>query len=462
MRVLFVVMDTGMYVNTFPQGVAYLTSVLLQEGIDVEIYNQDLQHSNDQALTDYLDCKKFDLIGVGSIGGYYQFKRLIEISSAINSSKNRPFFVLGGHGPSPEPEYYLKKTKADAVIMGEAEKTIVNLCDAIANNTMLHTVKGLAYKSNDQVLKNEPQSLIKDIDSIPFPAYHKFPIEYYRLIQMPNASKSDFSMRMISGRGCIFKCTFCYRMDTGFRPRSPENIIEEIELLQQKYNINYIGFTDELLMSSEGRTISLCEAFIHKGLNIKWNCNGRLNYAKENVLSLMKKAGCVFINYGIESLDQQVLNNIKKGLTVDQIIRGIEATLEAGISPGLNVLFGNIGDSKETINKTVNFLLKYDDCAQMRTLKPVTPYPGCPLYYYAIEKGLLKDCEDFYEKKHTNSDLFTVNFTEMDDEEAYECLRHANRRLINNYYKKLCEKSLKVVDDLYLNKNIDFRGFRSY
>jgi len=214
------------------------------------------------------------------------------------------------------------------------------------------------------------------------------------------------------------------------------------------------------VMSSENRTVELCEAFLKSGLKFKWNCNGRLNFAKPEVLKLMKRAGCVFINYGIEAMDDQILKNMNKALTTDIIIRGIEATLAAGISPGLNIIFGNIGENRETLNKGVEFLLKYDDGAQLRTIRPVTPYPGSPLYYYAIEKGLLRDCEDFYENKHVNSDLVSVNFTDMSDEEFHEALLEANTRLIQNYFQNKMKLVLQQASDLYLNRNVNFRGFR--
>ena len=138
-------------------------------------------------------------------------------------------------------------------------------------------------------------------------------------------------------------------------------------------------------------------------------------------------------------MDQTVLNNMKKGLRPEMIVQGIEDTLKVGISPGLNFIFGNKGDNKETIKKAVDFLIKYDDFAQKRTIRPVTPYPGSPLYYDAIKMGLLdKDnpAEDFYERKHLNSDLICCNFTELSDEEFYECLRWANSELMKNYYDK--------------------------
>jgi radical SAM superfamily enzyme YgiQ (UPF0313 family) len=151
---------------------------------------------------------------------------------------------------------------------------------------------------------------------------------------------------------------------------------------------------------------------------------------------------------------------MNKGLTTKQIIEGVENTLSIGISPGLNILFGNIGDNKETLDKGVEFLLNYDNGAQLRTIKPVTPYPGSPLYYYAIKKGFIKDCEDFYKNRHTNSDLLTANFTNLGDEEFYKCLLEANSRLIKNYYNKQLSRVLDSAKRLYLESDSSFRGFR--
>ncbi len=459
MKVLLVVYDNDSYIHWFPQGMAYIASALLQAGHDVEIYSQDKRHYPEEHLTFYLNHNKFDVICVGVIAGYYQYRKLLKISDAINKSRNRPFYVLGGHGPSPEPAYFLNKTQADAVVIGEGEITIVELLSAICNHRALNSVKGIAFRTGENVVINERRPLIEDIDSIPLPAYHFFPIDYYRMLRMPHVENSDFVMPVLSGRGCPFKCSFCYRMDKGFRPRSNKKIISEIQILKV-YGITYIVFSDELLMSSAERTVSLCQDIIEAKLNIKWCCNGRLNFATPEVLSLMKQAGCVFINYGIEAMDDTVLKNMNKVLTTEQIVRGIEATLEAGISPGFNIIFGNIGDNRETLRKGVEFLLKYDAGSQMRTIRPVTPYPGSPLYYYAIEKGLLKDCEDFYENKHINADLLSVNFTELSDDEFHRCLLDANLKLLHKYFNvKESDLAMQCIK-LYLEKDATFRGFR--
>ena len=459
MRVLLVVYDNDSYIHWFPQGLAYVAAVLREAGHEVVVYNQDMNHWPEAHLTAYLEREHFDVIGLSVIAGYYQYRKLLAISEAINSSSDRPRYVIGGHGPSPDPAYFLRKTGADAVVIGEGEQTAVELLDAFEGRRSLESIQGIAYDS-DGCRVNDRRPLVRDIDTLPWPAYDLFPMEYYRLLRMPHCDHSDFVMPMLSGRGCTFACTFCYRMDKGFRPRSNDAIIEEMRYLKERYGITYVAFSDELLMSSVKRTAEFCEALIAADLKMKWDCNGRLNYATPELLSLMKRAGCVFINYGIEAMDDDVLRNMKKHLDTEQIVKGIEATLASGISPGFNIIFGNIGDSPETMRKAVDFLLRYDDGAQMRTIRPVTPYPGTELYATAIERGLVKDTEDFYEHKHTNSDLLAVNLTDMSDDEFYDCLTWANVELTNNYYAHQQASMVAQIEHLYGDRDASFRGFR--
>jgi len=461
MNILLIVYDNNSYIHWFPQGTAYLASALRQAGHDVSIYNQDKYHYSEEHLKEHLKENKFDVVGLGFVAGYYQYRKVLKISKAIKSIEKSPYYILGGHGPSPEPEFFLKKTGADAVVMGEGEISTVSLVNALEKGEDIAKVNGVAFlNSNEELVVTEEQPLIEDIDSINFPAWDLFPMDYYSLLRLPNIDKSERCLPVLSSRGCPFECNFCYRMDKGYRLRSPEGIIEEIGILKDRYKVDYIAFSDELLMTSPGRTVELCEKIIEADLNIKWDCNGRLNYAKPEVLNIMKKAGCVFINYGIESVDDQVLKNMNKKLTVKQIIDGVEATLDSGISPGLNIIWGNIGDDIDTLNKGVDFLLKYDDQSQFRTIRSVTSYPGSELYYIAIEKGLLDGPEDFYENKHTNSDLLAVNFTDLTDEEFHKELFYANKRLIENYYDNQKSATLDRAKKLYYNEDDTFRGFR--
>lgn len=461
MKILFIAYDNESYLTNFPLGIGYLAAVLRQKGCEVSIYNQDVYHFPEEHLTAYLTHNHFDLVGVGVIGGYYQYRKLLKISQAINSVPQRKFcYVIGGHGPSPEPEFFLRKTGADVVVMGEGEVVVNNLVDALANGSSLSEVKGVAYRDGQEVTINPREQLIKDVDAIPFPAWDLFPMDYYTLMRPPGIRPTERSQMVFTGRGCPYSCNFCYRMDPGFRPRSSENILEELGRLKQDFYVTFFEFLDDLFMVSEKRVMEFCEKLIKADLGIRFTCQGRLNFASREVVRTLKKAGCAFINYGIEAMDNQVLENMNKKLTVEQIIKGIENTVAEGLHPGLNIIWGNIGDNAETLRKGVEFIKKFSTYAQLRTIRPVTPYPGSPLYYYAIKKGLLEGPEDFYERKHVNSDLFTVNFTEHSEEECYQLLLEANQALIDDYLEHQKKSYRELLNKLYIERDASFRGFR--
>jgi anaerobic magnesium-protoporphyrin IX monomethyl ester cyclase len=460
MKILLVIYDNDSYIHWFPMGMAYLASALRNAGHHVTIYQQDQYHYPDAHLTDYLCENFFDVVGVGVIGGYYQYRKLLALAAAINAVPQRPFFVIGGHGPSPEPEYFLRKTCADAVVIGEGEETFVELLATRAAGGDLAAVPGLCLPRDGGFVRTPARAPLEAVDALPYPAWDLFPMDYYALLRMPHSDNRDRVLPVLGGRGCPYTCNFCYRMDPGIRLRSARSIVDEIRILQERYHVTYIAFMDELLMSSARRTRELCEALLAAHVRVKWCCNGRLNVATPEVLKLMRAAGCVFINYGIECMDDAILKVMNKRLTTAQIVAGIEATLAADISPGYNIIFGNIGESRATLQKGVDFLLKYDDHAQLRTIRPVTPYPGSPLYYHAISSGLLAGPEDFYEHKHTNSDLLAVNFTELSDDEFHAALYDANRTLLRNHTKHHWRQQEATARQLYLEKDASFRGFR--
>ena len=220
MRVLFVAYDNDSYISWFPQSLGYLAAVCRNAGHEVVIYNQDVYHWTDEHLTSYLDQEKFDVVGMGSCGGYYQYRKILNLCEAVNQSKQRPFLILGEHMVSPEPEYFLRKTGADAIVIGEGEVTIVELLEVLQNKKPLDTVNGIAFLRDGVMIATPERELVVDVDSIPFPAWDLFPMDHYSLLRMPHIKNNERCMPMLSGRGCTFKCNFCYRMDKGFRPRS--------------------------------------------------------------------------------------------------------------------------------------------------------------------------------------------------------------------------------------------------
>lgn len=442
-NVLLVSYDNGSYIPFFPQNIFYLAGALKEAGHTVGLWSQDIHHGKEEELTRILDNNPFDVVGLGFCAGYWQYNKAKKISEAINKSKNRKNinYVLGGHGPAGDPKFFLSEMEADTVIIGDGEKAI---CDVAGNNT-----KG--------IIQGEPCNE----DKAPLEVYRElFHVGIYRLIRWPLADNTDFCFPILSSRGCKWKCSFCFRMRKGFHERAVPAIIEEITYLHDNHQINYFQFSDELLMSSEKRTAEICEAILALPFKIKWDCNGRLNFATLPLLKIMQKSGAQYVNYGIESLNQGILNQMEKGLTVSLICKGVEATLEAGLSPGLNLLWGFPENTETDLQENVNFLLKYDPCEELRTIRPVTPYPGTPLFQEARILNLINDAEDFYKNKHKNSDLFTVNFMDMPTKDAHRMLWLANDTLARNYMSKKKRRLNDTMEKLYLKNDYSFRGFR--
>lgn len=460
MKILFVIYDNEGAQNPIPMGTCYVAAYLKNNGYeDIHYYSQDIYHYPEENLTKYISDNNFGVIGLGFTAGYFQYSKIIKICNAINKAKNRPFLVLGGHGPTPVPEFYMEVTGADAVVMGEGEKPFLNLVKALENNISLYSVKGLAFRDGEQYVINEREKPIKDLDTIPFPYYDPLPMEYYVNAKVFKMKPTDRMINMITSRGCNYRCNFCQRLEEGIRFRSVENIIDELKKYIEDYRVNFVVFWDELFMFSEKRVAEITEGILNENIKIKYWCTGRLNTVNPRILKMLKESGCTYIDYGIEQFDNISLQKMNKRQTEEQIIKGIELTKEAGINIGFNIIFGNLGDTRESLQKSMDLLKKYNDYGQLRVIRPVTPYPGSPLYDIAIKRGLLTGPEDFY-KKHKNVELLSVNFTDIPDNEFHILLYEKNKEVIGDYYNHIMDETIEAFHDVYFKGAVNFRGGR--
>ncbi|MBA4349521.1 MAG: B12-binding domain-containing radical SAM protein [Thermodesulfovibrio sp.] len=460
MKILFIMYDNEGAQNPIPMGTCYVAGYLLKNGIeDIHYYSQDIYHYPEEHLTEYISQNKFDVIGLGFTAGYFQYGKVKNICKAISEAKNKPFLVLGGHGPTPLPEFFMKVMGADAVVMGEGERPFLNLIKALENKTPLCDVKGIAFRDGEKYIVNERELAIKDLDSIPNPYYAPLPIEYYVNAKVFQMKPTDRMINMITSRGCNYHCNFCQRLEKSIRFRSVENIIDELKKYITDYRINFVVFWDELFMFSEKRVAELTEGILKANIKINYWCTGRLNIVNQRILRMLKESGCAYIDYGIEQFDNVALQKMNKKQTEEQIVRGIELTKKEGILVGFNIIFGNLGDNRDTLKKSVDLLKKYNDYGQLRVIRPVTPYPGSPLYDYAIEKGLLTGPEDFY-NKHKNVEILTANFTDIPDDEFHKLMFEANRNIIKDYYNHLIDETTNKFYDSYFKGDVSFRGGR--
>lgn len=466
-KVLFIVHDVYQDDNHFPLGIGYLAAVLKQEGFEVSIYCQDVFHFTNEELAEVLKNNNYDLICVGFMAARFK-ETIVDLCARINKYKKSAWLVLGGHGPSPIPKYILKTTSADIVAIGECEETIVDLIRYKLNDWDLHNLKGIAHRQDKNIFINERRKPIKNLDVIPFPEYSLFPMDKYTsCLKMPGMETDDTALGIVTSRGCVNRCNFCYRMEKGIRFRSITNTVEEINLLNNRYGVNYFVFYDELFVSKKERIFEFQDALEHHDLKIKYSCSARVDLFDKELINSLKESGCKFVNFGMESSDQNVLNLMNKNTTIEQNIKAAELTKNAGIGIGLNFIWDNIGDTEESLKNNVELIKKYSNYDQLRTIRPVTPYPGCDLYYEAINRGLLSGPDDFF-NKFKNSDLLTVNFTDLPENKFYQVLFEANKELIMDYYihtSNDIRAASDMVNDfynLYFKGEIKFRGARHY
>lgn len=466
-RALLVIHDVYQDDNIFPLGPAYLAACLKKAGHKVDTYCMDVYHYTNDELAEYLDKNEYDLIGMGFMAARFK-ETVLDVCDVINKHKKNACFQLGGHGPSPIPEYVLNKTKADVVGIGECEETIVELMECKLNGGDFSKVRGIAYRIDDKVYINPKREPVRDLDSIPFPAWEEFPMDkYLDSIKRAGVGEKEKAISIISSRGCVNKCNFCYRMEKGIRLRSIKNVIGEIKILNSKYGATVFDFLDELFVISKERLIELKAELNKNNLKIKFYANCRVDIFDEEMALLLKECGCILLNIGFESTSQNVLNKMNKNTTVEENIRAAEIANKVGINVGLNFIWGEPGDSEETLRENAKFIKKYNTYAQVRTERPVTPYPGCDLYYEALKLGLLKGPEDFFQR-FKNSDLITVNFTNMSNERMYELLFEVNKDLILDHFKHTSgniEKANQLIQgfyNLYFENQYNFRGARKY
>ena len=200
------------------------------------------------------------------------------------------------------------------------------------------------------MVKHTPsRPLIMDLDSLPFLAYHFFPIDKYKL--HPPHGREYPIMSMLTSRGCPYKCIFCSKSVFGskLRCKSPEKIVDEIEYLKEYYKIKEIAFYDDIFTINKKRTLQFIKELEKRNMDILWTCEARVNTVSRELLQEMKKAGCYMLFYGIESGKQEMLNNLKKGITVEQVESAVEISHKVGIQSVGYFMLGAPGETPETI-----------------------------------------------------------------------------------------------------------------
>jgi anaerobic magnesium-protoporphyrin IX monomethyl ester cyclase len=450
-RFLFVTPDQYDPIPNFTSGPAYLAAVLEKNDYHVEIFHGTCYHLGPQDLGRYLlQREHFDYIGIGYLSNYVH--DVIEYCKAIRLASPSSKIILGCNGFTPLPGFYLAKTGADYGVSGEAEDSLLNLLNALSCGESIEDLPSISFRDGDRLYVNEKRQPVPDISKIPWPAYHLYPVEKYIKYENTGYHKGRNYFVILSSRGCPYKCNFCYRLEEGHRHRPFDDFLGELHFLNDKYNIDDFGLQDELFMTSKKHVKQFCEKLItamdeNVIPRISWATTGRLNIVDKEIAEAMAAAGCRQILFGLESGDTKVLELMNKKTTSDAIREGVNVTKQAGMAVSLPCMFGNIGETANSIQKTVDLLLELKP-DEYRTLRPVTPYPGSPLYEYALKEGLIRDHEEFFQLSR-NPDLLTVNFTEMSNEKFYQALYEANNQLVETYHKSMATAEMSLYKSMY-------------
>jgi len=416
--------------SSFPLGLGYIAKVLLNQGHQIEVLDVWAHQYTNEDVTKKIKEFDCDIIGISALSTQYAYTKWLipELKKHHDS-----LVVIGNALATLTPEIVLKHTDADVCVIGEGEITFKNVIENINN---LKRVKGIYFKQDGKIVKTEPQGYIKDLDSIDFPAWDLFPIDIYLKHCRVHGSNIP-AMNIIAGRGCPYNCKFCSKTFGGVRFRSVDNIIQEIKVLIEKYNIGGIDFSDELVIINKERTYELCEKI--KPLIIKWSCQGRSNLVDFDLLKKMKESGCVAVGYGVESGSQTILNNMNKQITVQQSRQAIVDTIKLGMEPIVQLMYGYPGENEKTLEETAQFLMSLP-YIRRATLSITTPLPSNWLWNYAISQGLIKDEEKYLEqlKGGYMHDAKTplINFTNFTKGEFYRNLRTMEKRLLMNKIRR--------------------------
>ena len=399
MRILLVSPKSGVWSSRkhIHMGLGYLAGALIAAGYDdVTIFDAEVE---DETVAAHLERERYDIVGISS-----PTPLIYEAwEAAAEAKKHGAITVLGGPHLTLMPDESMQRPEVDLVVRGEAEDTIVEIVRALESADpqsglpvdRFAAIAGLSYRNAEgEIVHNPPRPLRRDVENIPWPAYHLFKIERYTNLQ-PLTDGLDPHARsytLLTSRGCPHQCIYCSKPITGntWRARSPEDVVAEWGYLVREMGATEIGITDDVWNLRLDRAKEICRLLIAEGLNhVPWvTVHGmRVDNTDAELFRLMKQAGCKRVGFGVESGNQAVLDAIKKRQTLDQVRRAFRDAKAAGLQTMGFFIFGLPADTEETMEDTIRFALELDP--DLANFMIAAPYPGTELWEIARRDGRL-------------------------------------------------------------------------
>ncbi len=328
------------------------------------------------------------------------------------------------------PEEVAADAGVDFVVYGEGEETLLELVAALekGGGGFFH-IQGLAYARDGNVVRTPERPLIRDLDALPFPARHLLELDRYSLA----APDGEPMLTVLSSRGCPYNCSYCFKGIVGrtYRQRSPESIVAELKHLKSTYGVRNFYFIDDLFTLSTKRLVTISQMIVDEGLDIRWQCLGRVDRVTPESLEAMARGGCREIHYGIESGNPEVLAATGKRISLEQVRQAVAWTAQSGIRSKGYFMLGLPGDTEETMEQTIRFACELDLDEAMFSI--TTPFPGTRLWDELVKKHPeTRYSADFtrayYYNAYTEEIAPFMNVSEVSDSRLGKLARAARRR----------------------------------
>lgn len=367
---------------------AYATGVLEDAGHEVKLVDAPAENIDEVECADIVRDFAPDMAVVYT--STPSIANDVRISGHIKNIMPNCYIVLTGPHVSALPEETLHMDcRIDAIARREYDYTLVELASVLPDKNRLKDVAGITFRSENKIVANPDRQFIDDLDKLPFVSavYKKhLNIEayFYAHCRFPVVS-------IFTSRGCNAQCNYCVYPEQMFgrrqRQRSPGNIVAEFEYIEKELpHVKEVLIDDDTFSFRPEHTMEFCRLMIEKGIKIPWTVECRANLKYETMV-MMKKAGCRLIVTGFESADDQILENINKGLKVERLSAFVAEAKRAGIMIHACFMAGNKGETKETLSKSLKFAKKMN--ADTCQFFPLMVYPGTDAYNWAKNNNFL-------------------------------------------------------------------------
>lgn len=325
----------------------------------------------------------------------------VKIAKFIKTIQTNALVVTGGvHFMHCAEDTLMRVPEIDIVVRGEGEITIVEIANSIDEEQGLENIKGITYRKNGKVVANQDRNTFENLDNIPF--YSKFSWEEYPeyLFGYPERIRATSIM---SSRGCPFNCIFCSKAGTKYRVRNANNVVDEIQLLQERFGIEGINFLDLTFTADTRHTRAVCQEMINRNLGLKWWCESRANIPLD-LLEIMKQAGCVSTVVGVESGSKRVISSISKNVSIDQVLAFCKKCSDLEILVAPYFMFSHPGETKKDLKLTMDLIFKLEKMRGVGpcALQPTMIFPGTEIERISHAKGLLKKDFSWYAPYHSD------------------------------------------------------------